>query len=139
MESVRFGRAFQDADSVMQRAMAATSASTEQPEPVEHRLVTASRDRTVRVWDSVRGICLATLTAHENWVRCAVFDPSGRYVLSCSDDKSIRVFDLKDGGRCCRSILEAHGHFVTSLATASTVPIVISGSVDKSLSIWSCS
>lgn len=58
-------------------------------------LASGGRDRTVRLWDPLRGQCLMTFTAHENWVRCVVFHPSFKYLISCSDDKSIRVLDIK--------------------------------------------
>jgi platelet-activating factor acetylhydrolase IB subunit alpha len=51
---------------------------------------------------------------HDNWVRALVFHPSGKYLLSASDDKTIRVWDLKTG-RCAKTI-EAHSHFVTCLS-----------------------
>ena len=100
-------------------------------------LVSGSRDKTVRVWDPLRGLCLMVFTAHENWVRGALFDPSGRYVISCADDKSIRVFDLKED-RCARTIEDAHAHFVTCIACSDNRPVFFSGSVDKSVALWGC-
>lgn len=50
---------------------------------------------------------------HDNWVRGLVFHPSGKYLLSASDDKTIRVWDIKN--RRNNKTLESHQHFVTSL------------------------
>jgi len=33
--------------------------------------------------------------AHDNWVRSTVFHSSGKYIISGSDDKTIRVMDIK--------------------------------------------
>jgi WD40 repeat protein len=49
----------------------------------------------VRLWDTATGVCDFILNAHENWVRCVFFHPSYKYIISCSDDKSIRVFEVK--------------------------------------------
>lgn len=76
--------------------------------------VTAARDKTVKIWDAVRGQCLHTLVGHDDWVRSIVFHPNGQFLLTASDDHSFRVWDLKTG-RCTRKI-EAHERFVTSMS-----------------------
>lgn len=43
-----------------------------------------------------------------------IFHPSGKYLISASDDKTIRTWDLTSG-RCIKT-LEAHDHFVTTMA-----------------------
>lgn len=35
-----------------------------------------------------------TFADHENWVRCVRVHPSGAYILSCSDDRTIRILDV---------------------------------------------
>lgn len=67
---------------------------------------------------------ISTFHADDNWVRALVFHPSGKFLVSASDDKTIRTWDLATGR--CLKVLEAHGHFVTTLAwgrakTSSTV------------------
>jgi platelet-activating factor acetylhydrolase IB subunit alpha len=93
---------------------------------------------------------------HDNWVRALVFHPCGTLLLSAADDKTIRVWDLKTG-RCIKTV-EAHGHFVTSLAWGRTkagggeskpgtpsgdkqeeeriVNVCASGSTDQTIKIW---
>jgi len=53
---------------------------------------------------------------HDNWVRGLLFHPSGKYIVSVADDKTIRVWDVKNKRNC--KTLEAHQHFVTSLGNA---------------------
>jgi platelet-activating factor acetylhydrolase IB subunit alpha len=104
-------------------------------ETVRDFLASGSRDRTVRLWKITEASCIAVFNAHENWVRSVLIHPSGNYILSASDDKSIRVFDIQNK-RCLRTLEDAHGHFVTSLAMHHTLPILISTSVDQTVRCW---
>lgn len=108
---------------------------TQHVETARDYLASGSRDRTVKLWKVSEGICIATFKAHENWVRSVLIHPSGNYVLSCSDDKSIRVFDVKNN-RCLRTLDNAHNHFVSSLEMHHTLPILVSGSVDQTIRCW---
>ncbi|KAF7115791.1 hypothetical protein CNMCM5793_003431 [Aspergillus hiratsukae] len=78
---------------------------------------TGSRDKTIRLWDS-RGNLIKTLVGHDNWVRGLAFHPGGKYLLSVSDDKTIRCWDLTQECKCVRTISDVHGHFVTCLRWA---------------------
>ncbi|RMD41771.1 hypothetical protein DV735_g3375, partial [Chaetothyriales sp. CBS 134920] len=80
-------------------------------------LATAGRDKLIKIWDN-RGTCHSTLVGHDNWVRGLVFHPAGRYLLSVSDDKTIRCWDLAQHGKCVRVVDTAHDHFVSSIRWA---------------------
>lgn len=92
-------------------------------------IFTGSRDKTIKLWNSngqllhtfVSSILLQHRTCtneiqvgHDNWIRELVVHPNGKYLLSASDDKSMKIWDLKTG-RCSKT-LEAHAHFVTCIA-----------------------
>ena len=49
---------------------------------------------------------------HDNWVRDLQFHPGGKYLLSCSDDKTLRAWDIKNQ-RCAKTLV-AHEHFTTT-------------------------
>lgn len=100
----------------------ALAASTSNSAPSENNkksnltgpfLASGSRDKTIKIWDVSTGLCVLTLTGHDNWVRGLVFHPGGKYLLSAADDKTLRVWDLRH--RRCLKTLEAHQHFCTSL------------------------
>jgi len=113
---------------------------------------TSSRDKTIKIWDALRGQCLHTFIGHDDWVRALVFHPNGKYLLSAADDHTIRIWELKTG-RCIRKI-EAHERFVSSLAWgrqtissdtngkagSSSGPllmnVIASASSDQTLKIW---
>lgn len=100
-------------------------------------VVSGARDKTILVWDVWRGTCVTTLRGHDNWVRELLFHPSGRFVYSCSDDKSVRIWDCKSG-RTAKTLVDAHDHFVTCIALNPRYPLLASGGVDKSVKIWEC-
>ncbi len=104
-------------------------------EPWKDYLVSAGRDRSVRVWNITTQQCVNVFRVHENWVRSVILHPSGKYVISAGDDRTIRVLDLKSN-RCIRTLDNAHSHFVTSLAMHHTLPIMVSGSVDQNVNCW---
>ncbi|KAK4623525.1 Nuclear distribution protein PAC1 [Fulvia fulva] len=77
---------------------------------------TGGRDKLIKIHAS-NGICIKTLTGHDNWIRSLVFHPGGKYLLSCSDDKTLRCWDLAQEGKCVR-VVEAADHFVSCLRWA---------------------
>ncbi|KAG4305038.1 hypothetical protein PORY_001713 [Pneumocystis oryctolagi] len=78
-------------------------------------IATGSRDKTIKLWGCHTGQMIKTLSGHDNWLRALVFHPSGRYLISASDDKTIRCWDLSQSGKCTRIIEEAHSHFINCL------------------------
>ena len=61
------------------------------------RLLTASRDRSAKVWSAASGECLLTLMGHEDYVYSAVFSADGQQVLTASLDKTAKVWSVADG------------------------------------------
>ena len=47
-------------------------------------LASASKDKTLRIWDPASGRLLHTLTGHQHWVPDVAFSPNGRWVASAS-------------------------------------------------------
>jgi len=83
-------------------------------------VATGSRDKTIKIWDG-RGTLIKTLADHDNWVRGLAFHPGGKYLLSVSDDKTIRCWDLAQGGKCVKTVSDAHEHFVSCIRWAPNV------------------
>lgn len=78
-------------------------------------LLSASRDKTVKVWDIVTGFCEQTLADHGDWVRCiAVRQHDGGLFCSSGNDTVIYVYDSPTRKKICE--LRGHEHVVESLA-----------------------
>jgi WD40 repeat protein len=55
--------------------------------------VTASEDRTAKVWDAQQGRLLASLKGHTEPVQSAAFSPDGTRVVTASKDRTAKVWD----------------------------------------------
>ena len=68
--------------------------------------------------EEIVALAFLAQVGHDNWVRGLLFHPGGgKVIISCSDDKTIRVWDYKN--RRCQKTLEAHTHFATSIGLPS--------------------
>jgi WD40 repeat protein len=61
--------------------------------PDGRQIVTASEDKTARVWDIGSGKLLTTLR-HDEPVNAAQFRPDGRQIVTASHDQTVRVWEL---------------------------------------------
>ena len=98
-------------------------------------LASASRDKTIKVWEVNTEQLLYTFEGHDNWVRSIAFHPNGTYLLSVSDDKSLIIWDLKLN-REYKRYTAAHEHFITSLLINPRDLVTLTASVDNTLKVW---
>lgn len=59
-------------------------------------LVTASHDKTLKIWDASSGETVAVLRGHRRAVYDARFSEYGDVLASCSSDGTVRVWSLED-------------------------------------------
>lgn len=59
--------------------------------------VSASEDRTLKVWEVGSGRELRTLTGHASWVRGVALSADARIAISASYDKTLKLWDLETG------------------------------------------
>jgi WD40 repeat protein len=58
-------------------------------------VVTASADKTARVWSTVTGKPVTSPLAHRAQVESAAFSPNGTRVITVSADKTARIWDVR--------------------------------------------
>ncbi|YCM45724.1 protein kinase [Verrucomicrobiaceae bacterium 227] len=74
--------------------------------PDGSRIVTASWDRTARMWNAKNGIPHGEVMQHAGRVNQARFDQSGERIVTASDDRTARIWHADSGkpiGEPCRS------------------------------------
>lgn len=98
------------------------------------RLISASWDRTLKVWDVASGQVLRTLKGHAAEVTACVLLPDEEHVVSGSSDCSLKVWSLQTGR--VKQTLLGHTGEVTCLAVFPDGKRVLSGARDKTLRIW---
>ena len=98
-------------------------------------MVTASTDRTARIWDAATGHTLVVLAGHDSAVAAAVFSPDGKKVVTGSADKTARIWDADTGALL--ATLSGHTGWVSKLAFSPDGQRVLSASAtDDTVHIW---
>ena len=74
--------------------------------PDGQRIVTASGDKTVGVWDVESGELLQVLKGHKKTVVHADFSPDGQYIVTASMDNTARLWEVSSGKQL--KVLKGH-------------------------------
>jgi len=103
--------------------------------PDGRRVVTASSDKTLKLWgvapvsmDLSKLALVRTLRGHKKAVRCVAVFPDGRRIVSASHDHTLKVWDVATGE--CVATLRGHSDRVRCAASAfcSTFCVEVSSS-----------
>jgi WD40 repeat protein len=103
--------------------------------PDGRRAISASDDRTVKVWDLDRGAEARTLIGHSDWVRAVAVTPDALRVISASDDHTLRIWRIETG--TVDLVIDTYGDWIRALAVTPDGRYVISVSDDRTIKLWS--
>jgi WD40 repeat protein len=98
------------------------------------RAVSASHDKTLKVWDAELGAELHTLTGHGGPVDAVAITPDGARAVSASWDHTLKVWNLAQGTLLCT--LEGHTDWVLSVVVTPDGQHAVSASSDQTIKIW---
>src|SRR5207302_909314 len=96
------------------------------------RILTASRDKTAKLWDAASGKLLASF-AHEDEVNDAAFSPDGARILTASKDKTAKLWDAASG-----KLIASFDHpdEVSHAAFSPDGARILTASRDKTAKLW---
>ena len=104
--------------------------------PDGKRIVTASRDKTARLWDAESGKQIGEpLTGHTDAVLSAAFSPDGKRIVTASADKTARLWDAESGKQIGEP-LTGHTDAVWSAAFSPDGKRIVTASEDKTARLW---
>jgi WD40 repeat protein len=93
-------------------------------------------DKTVKVWDVIKGEEVATLKGHSSLVCSVAFSPDGRFVVAGGSDPNIKVWEW--AARCEPMTLRGHDKGIIGCVAFSPdgKRIVSSGQEDQMVKVW---
>ncbi|WP_433932789.1 protein kinase [Sorangium cellulosum] len=103
--------------------------------PDGKRIVTASYDKTARVWNADGTGEPLILRGHEDGVYAAAFSPDGTRIVTASLDKTARVWNADGTGEPL--ILRGHEDGVYEAAFSPDGTRIVTASLDKTARVWS--
>jgi WD40 repeat protein len=88
----------------------------------------------ITILDAIAGIRTSILPGHADCVRSLAFSSDGRFLVSGSNDKSIKHWDIQTGGVV--KTIYGHAGRVCSVSISPDRTTIASGSDDKTLRLW---
>ncbi len=102
--------------------------------PDGFRAISASDDRTVKVWDLLSGIEVLSFEGHQDFVTSVAVTPDGQRAITGSEDQAIEVWDLATGDEVW--CLDEHAGGVRAVAVTADGRLAASASEDGTLRLW---
>jgi len=102
--------------------------------PDSRAIMTASEDRTARLWDVETGELLRTFRGHGRGLKAAALAPNGRSLATASYDLTLRLWNVATGSETQRLI--AHTQQISSIAFSHDGRVMVTASWDGTLQLW---
>ncbi len=97
-------------------------------------IISASMDKTIKIWDAKSAELIKTFKGHESDVVCISCSPNGKNIISGSLDKTVRLWNIKSGELLY--VFEGHKEGVINVAYSPNGKYIASLSSDGIINIW---
>jgi WD40 repeat protein/serine/threonine protein kinase len=98
------------------------------------RIISAARDKTVKLWDAATGEELKTLVEFSEEVRSIAFSPDGSRIASGHEDNTVKIWNAENGQLL--TTLEGHSDSVFGVEFSPDGTRVASASSDETIRLW---
>ena len=99
-------------------------------------IIVGADDTKIRVFNYNTSEKLKVIDDHTDFIRSLAVHPTLPYILSCSDDQTIKLFDW-DKNWVKANSYEDHEHYIMQIAINPKDPSMFaSASLDKTIKIW---
>lgn len=102
--------------------------------PDIRRMVTASWDKTLRLWDLENGVMLKRMEGHQDVVRGVAVSRDGQ--LIASGDNSGELIAWNRDGESLTQPIKVHNNLIVSLDFSPASTLLASGSLDNTTELW---
>jgi WD40 repeat protein len=88
----------------------------------------------IMILNAITGSQVAVLSGHTNVVKTLAFSSDGMLLVSGSNDKTLKLWDIQTG--IIAKTLCGHTHWVLSISISADCTTIASGSHDKTIRLW---
>lgn len=111
-------------------------------EPSGGKFVSASYDKTLRIWGAENGNCISVLEGHSHYVRCVSWSPGGEWIASGGDDRRVVLWNVSgymDGKRRKSHVFLGHEGWISCMGWSGDGKRLASGDTRGRVTIWDTS
>lgn len=102
--------------------------------PVDQCVITASGDKTIKIWAISDGSCLKTFEGHTSSVIRASFITRGTQFVSCGADGLVKLWTVKTNE--CIATYDQHEDKIWALAIGKKTEMLATGGSDAVINLW---
>ncbi len=103
--------------------------------PAGDQIATAGMDNAILIWaNPPAAMPVKTLAGHTRWVRDLAYTPDGMRLVSVSDDRTVRVWNVTDGK--VLHTLTGHTDWIVALALRADGRYAATAGYDRTIRLW---